>query len=98
MKKRKIEKWERTYDVYAAVLTHLVKKKLNSSGVIADIDQRGKHGKQTRIEESVIEDLKLFVVKLLKNTLHRGCEISANVLTLTSVLTKGLAFERILIR
>lgn len=61
-----MEKWERTYDVYAAVLTHLVKKKLNSSGDIADIDQRGKHGKQSRIEESVIEDLKVVCRKIIK--------------------------------
>lgn len=88
MKKRKLKKWERTY-VYAGVLTRLVKKKLNSSGVIENTDQRGKHSKQARTEESVIENLKSFVAKLSKYTLHPSREISENVLTLASGLTKA---------
>ena len=50
--------FERTYDVSAWVLARLVEKKINSDGIIKNIDESGKHGKQVRISETVTEYLK----------------------------------------
>ena len=87
--------FERTY-VSAEVLARLVKKEINSDGVIKNIDERGKHDKQVIISETVTEDLKTFFAKLPKYTSYYGCEKSTNVLTLAPSVTKSELWKEFL--
>lgn len=80
--------FERTY-VSAEVLARLVKKEINSDGVIKNIDERGKHDKQVVISETATEDLKTFFAKLPKYT-------SINVLTLAPSVTKSELWKEFL--
>ena len=78
-------------------MARLVKKKVNASGVVEDIDKRGKHGKQFRIGEEVIEDFKTFVAKLPKYTSHYGRgKRDGSLLTLAPGLTKAKLYKEFL--
>ena len=88
--------FERTHDVSAGLLARLIKKKINSNGAIENIDERGKHGKQVIISETVTEDLKNFVAKLPKYKSHYVREKSANVLTFAPGVTTSKLWKEFL--
>ena len=86
-----------TYDMSSAAIHRIISKRRESDGIIKQIDGRGKHGKQKKVAEDVIRDLKEFVARLPKYSSHYGREKDDKcVLTLAPNITKVKLYKEFL--